>query len=103
MAERYEVVIDFSGLQAGETVTLLNTAAGGDMGQVMQFVGNGVTVPSKPVPASLNDYDFAKEEKRRRQRRHPAVLPVRPQERPVVDQRPALGRPDRRRPAGRDQ
>ena len=34
MAERYEVVIDFSGLKAGEKVTLLNSAASGDMGQV---------------------------------------------------------------------
>ncbi len=62
MAERYEVVIDFSGLKAGETVTLLNSAASGDMGQVLQFVCNGTKVPSNPVPAALNDYVFGQEE-----------------------------------------
>jgi spore coat protein A, manganese oxidase len=58
MAERYEFVIDFSNLAAGETVTLKNLAADGDMGLVMQFVGTGKSVASKPVPAHLNDYKF---------------------------------------------
>ncbi len=63
MAERYEVVIDFSGLKAGETVVLLNSASSGNMGQVLQFVGNGVAVPSSSVPSSLNTYVFGEEEK----------------------------------------
>ena len=63
MAERYEVVIDFSMLAKGETVTLLNTAADGDMGQVLRFVGSGKAgTQFPPVPASLNTYTFGQEE-----------------------------------------
>jgi spore coat protein A len=62
MAERYEFVIDFSNLKAGETVTLKNLASDGDMGQVMQFVASGPVVASNPVPAHLNDYKFGAEE-----------------------------------------
>jgi FtsP/CotA-like multicopper oxidase with cupredoxin domain len=62
MAERYEFVFDFSTAKAGEKFTLNNLAADGDMGQVMQFVADGPYVPSKPVPAHLNDYVFGGEE-----------------------------------------
>jgi FtsP/CotA-like multicopper oxidase with cupredoxin domain len=51
MAERYEFVFDFSAAKAGEKFTLLNTAADGDMGQVMQFVASGPVVASDPVNA----------------------------------------------------
>ena len=63
MAERYELVFDFSGAKAGEKFTLKNLAADGDMGQVMQFVAAGPVVASKPVPAHLNNYVFGGEEK----------------------------------------
>jgi spore coat protein A len=61
MAERYEIVVDFSAAKAGEKFTLKNTAADGDMGQVMQFVASGPVVASSPVPAKLNDYVFGAE------------------------------------------
>jgi FtsP/CotA-like multicopper oxidase with cupredoxin domain len=63
MAERYEFVVDFTGAKEGEKFTLLNTAADGDMGQVMQFVASGPVVASDPVPDTLNDYVFGEEEK----------------------------------------
>jgi FtsP/CotA-like multicopper oxidase with cupredoxin domain len=63
MAERYEFVVDFTGAKEGEKFTMLNTAAHGDMGQVMQFVASGPVVASDPVPDTLNDYVFGEEEK----------------------------------------
>lgn len=62
MAERYEFVIDFTAAKPGEKFTLLNRAADGDMGQVMQFVAAGPVVASNPVPTKLNDYVFGAEE-----------------------------------------
>lgn len=61
MAERYDVVVDFSRLAPGTKVTLLNTAADGDMRQVMQFVVDGPEVPSRPVPARLAAVDPPRE------------------------------------------
>jgi FtsP/CotA-like multicopper oxidase with cupredoxin domain len=61
MAERYDVVIDFSRFTVGTKITLLNTAADGDMRQVMQFVVDGPEVASRPVPARLNDVMFPQE------------------------------------------
>ena len=61
MAERYDVVIDFSRFAAGTKITLLNTAADGDMRSVMQFVVDGPAVASSPVPARLNDVVFPRE------------------------------------------
>ena len=61
MAERYDVVIDFSAIPVGTKVTLLNTAVDGDMRQVMQFHVKGPVVASKPVPAKLNDIAFPSE------------------------------------------
>ena len=61
MAERYDVVIDFSNVPVGQKITLLNTAADGDVGQVMQFVASGPKVASSPVPPRLNDYVFGAE------------------------------------------
>ena len=61
MAERYEFVLDFSKRAVGEKITLLNTAADGDVGQVMQFVVTGPAVASSPVPARLNDYAYGGE------------------------------------------
>jgi hypothetical protein len=61
MAERYDVVIDFSRFTAGTKITLLNIASDGDMRQVMQFVVDGPEVPSRPVPAKLNDVVFPQE------------------------------------------
>jgi spore coat protein A, manganese oxidase len=53
MAERYEVVIDFSGL-AGKTVTLLNTGGDDQMRDVMQFVvGTNTNAPKFSVPDKL--------------------------------------------------
>jgi spore coat protein A len=63
MAERYEFVIDFTNAKKGEKFTLRNTAADGDLGQVLQFVADGDVVPSQPVPARLNDYVFGAEAK----------------------------------------
>jgi spore coat protein A, manganese oxidase len=63
MAERYEFVVDFTNAKAGEKFTLRNTAADGDMSQVMQFVASGPVVSSNPVPAHLNGYVFGAEEK----------------------------------------
>jgi len=58
MAERYEVVIDFSSLR-GRTVTLLNTAADDQMRDVMQFVVSDATdVPRFSVPTDLAEPDF---------------------------------------------
>jgi FtsP/CotA-like multicopper oxidase with cupredoxin domain len=62
MAERYEFVVDFSGAKPGEKFTLKNTAADGDMGQVMQFVAGDKTASSDEVPSRLNDYTFGAEE-----------------------------------------
>ena len=61
MAERYDVVIDFSKLAVGTKVTLLNTTTDGDMRQVMQFVVGSKAVTSKPLPAKLNDVVFPAE------------------------------------------
>ena len=61
MAERYEVVIDFTNLAVGTKVTLNNTAGDGPMRQVMQFEVTGPIVPSSPVPDKLNDVVFPKE------------------------------------------
>lgn len=61
MAERYDVVIDFSKLPVGTKVTLRNSAADADMRDVMQFVVTGPVVASKPIPAKLNDVVFPKE------------------------------------------
>jgi FtsP/CotA-like multicopper oxidase with cupredoxin domain len=61
MAERYDVVIDFSRFTAGTKITLLNIASDGDMRQVMQFVVDGPQVASRPVPARLNDVVFPRE------------------------------------------
>ena len=58
MAERYEVVIDFSSLR-GRTVTLLNTAADDQMRDVMQFIVSDTTdVPRFSVPTDLAEPDF---------------------------------------------
>ncbi len=61
MAERYEFVLDFTNRPVGEKITLLNTAADGDVGKVMQFVVTGPVVASNPVPARLNDYVYGGE------------------------------------------
>jgi spore coat protein A, manganese oxidase len=61
MAERYDVVVDFSRLPVGTTVTLLNTAADGDMKQVLQFVVDGPEVASRPVPSRLSSVGFPRE------------------------------------------
>jgi FtsP/CotA-like multicopper oxidase with cupredoxin domain len=58
MAERYDVVIDFSSYTPGTKITLLNTAADGDMRQVMQFVVGSTAVASQPIPDKLNDIVF---------------------------------------------
>jgi FtsP/CotA-like multicopper oxidase with cupredoxin domain len=58
MAERYEVVVDFSGLKAGTEVTLLNTAADDQMGEVMRFrVGSHFVAP-KRIPSPLGVVDL---------------------------------------------
>jgi FtsP/CotA-like multicopper oxidase with cupredoxin domain len=58
MAERYEVVIDFSSL-AGQSVTLLSTAADDQMRDVMRFVlGTNRDVPRFSVPTELAEPDF---------------------------------------------
>jgi spore coat protein A, manganese oxidase len=55
MAERYEVVIDFSRLAPGTKVTLLNTNRDDELRDVMQFVvGNG-TGPANALPQFLNE------------------------------------------------
>ena len=61
MAERYELVVDFSSAKPGERFTLLNRADDADMGKVMQFVASGPVVASNPVPTRLNDYVFGAE------------------------------------------
>ena len=62
MAERYEVVIDFTGLKAGQKVTLLNMAADGAMRQIMQFVGTGLPGDrTSAVQGPLNDYRFGQD------------------------------------------
>lgn len=58
MAERYDVIIDFTKFAVGTKITLTNIASDGDMRQVMQFVVTGPEVPSAPVPARLNDVVF---------------------------------------------
>ena len=55
MAERYEVVIDFSTLRAGTKVTLLNTAADEQMRDVMQFVVGDTYVAPKKMPTTLSN------------------------------------------------
>lgn len=57
-AERYEVVIDFSGLNVGDRVTLLNQAAEGAMREVMQFVVDRKVTDTTPIPSRLNDVRF---------------------------------------------
>jgi spore coat protein A len=58
MAERYEVVIDFSALK-GQSVMLLNTAADNEMREVMRFdVGTNTDVPRFSVPSELAEPDF---------------------------------------------
>ena len=62
MAERYDVVIDFSSYAPGTKITLMNISAeGAPMRQVLQFVVGGTAVASKPVPARLNDVVFPSE------------------------------------------
>ena len=63
MAERYEIVVDFSAAKPGEKFTLRNTAADGNLSQVLQFVAAGPVVASNPVPTKLNDYVFGAEKK----------------------------------------
>jgi len=54
MAERYEVVIDFSTLKPGTRVTLLNTAADDQMRDVMQFVVGDRFVAPRKIPSTLS-------------------------------------------------
>ena len=61
MAERYEVVIDFSRFATGTKITLQNTAADADMRDVMQFVVGAATGPALPLPLKLNDVVFPQE------------------------------------------
>lgn len=61
MAERYDVVIDFSSYTPGTKITLLNTATDGDMRQVLQFVVGNTAVASKALPDKLNDVVFPTE------------------------------------------
>jgi spore coat protein A, manganese oxidase len=58
MAERYEVVIDFSALNVGDKVTLLNLAAEGPMRQVMQFVVDRAVTDTTPLPTRLYEVPF---------------------------------------------
>lgn len=58
MAERYDVVIDFSGLPRGATVVLRNLADRGPMRDVMQFVVDSVVDDRTPLPERLNDIRF---------------------------------------------
>jgi spore coat protein A, manganese oxidase len=55
MAERYEVVIDFSRLATGTKVTLLNTNRDDELRDVMQFVLGSGTGPANPLPQYLNE------------------------------------------------
>jgi FtsP/CotA-like multicopper oxidase with cupredoxin domain len=55
MAERYEIVIDFSSLQPGARVTLLNSAGEDQMRDVMQFVVGTTDGPKQGLPAQLAD------------------------------------------------
>jgi spore coat protein A len=57
MAERYEVVLDFSGLTAGTKVTLQNAATDGEMRDVMQFVVGSDVGPARALPSVLNEPD----------------------------------------------
>ncbi|HKG51541.1 MAG TPA: multicopper oxidase domain-containing protein [Actinomycetales bacterium] len=57
-AERYEVVIDFSSLQPGTRVTLLNTAGEEQMRDVMQFVVGTTDGPHQALPGQLNEPVF---------------------------------------------
>jgi spore coat protein A len=61
MAERYEVVIDFSALRVGDKVTLRNLAADTAMRDVMQFVVDRTDGDRTPIPARLNDVRFPRE------------------------------------------
>ena len=61
MAERYDVIIDFSRFAVGTKITLLNTATDDTMREVMQFVVTGPAVASKPIPSRLNAVVFPKE------------------------------------------
>jgi spore coat protein A, manganese oxidase len=58
MAERYEIVIDFSSLQPGTQVTLLNTAGEDQMRDVMRFVVGTTDGPKQELPAQLSDPVF---------------------------------------------
>jgi spore coat protein A len=53
MAERYDVVIDFSKLTPGTKVTLLNTAGDEQMRDVMQFVVGTQDGPKFSIPSQL--------------------------------------------------
>ena len=57
MAERYEIVLDFSRLAPGTRVTLLNTNRDDEMRDVMQFVVGTATGPARPLPPLLNEPD----------------------------------------------
>jgi spore coat protein A len=57
-AERYEIVIDFSSLQPGTRVTLLNTAGEDQMRDVMQFLVGSTDGPRQELPAQLADPVF---------------------------------------------
>ena len=62
MAERYDVVIDFSKYAPGTKITLLNTATDEPaMRQVLQFVVGSTAVASRPIPDTLNDVVFPQE------------------------------------------
>jgi FtsP/CotA-like multicopper oxidase with cupredoxin domain len=55
MAERYEVVIDFSKLAPGTKVTLQNTNRDDELRDVIQFVVGSATGPANPLPQFLNE------------------------------------------------
>jgi FtsP/CotA-like multicopper oxidase with cupredoxin domain len=53
-AERFDVVVDFGGFTPGDTVTLENTAADGQMRKVMAFRVTGRAKDDTAIPATLS-------------------------------------------------
>jgi spore coat protein A len=53
-AERFDVIIDFSGYPVGTKVTLINQASSGSTGQVMRFVVARKATDDTRIPATLS-------------------------------------------------
>lgn len=61
-AERFDVVVDFSKLQLGSKVTLVNKAGDGPAGQIMRFDVTRREPDETHIPAKLSDVSFGRPE-----------------------------------------